>query len=358
MSRKLLILNGLAAIAIAVHHAAAYGLQAMFQWTDRYRSVTVPNYDMIGSPAFHVTMLIRVLVFFAVPAFFFVSGYFVGIMARGSGTPLKWTTAVPRIKVLAIPFVLWTVVRYVLLGSVPTSLDEIMNPYFFIPVLVQFYLVAGLIAALAMTRWKLVLLVAGAMQLGLVTLSVLRVLGVSVPGQEQISNIPRWIFVMWPFWFPFGVVTGIHLDKIRPVLVPVRRYLLVAVFILPLLSVLEYQALARLAGQEWLGPTFGGYGRTLYGLAIILAFLAHDRVSIPFASAFAALGTKSLGIYMGNIPAIYVVAVMMYYLVPWALGNQLLYQGVLIAVGLGGPLLLMEIVRRSKARPLYRFVFG
>jgi hypothetical protein len=134
--------------------------------------------------------------------------------------------------------------------------------------------------------------------------------------------------------------------------------LLAAAILFPILSVLEYQALARAAGQAWLGPTFGGLFRTLYGFAFILSFLAFEKVSIPFAKTLTQVGTKSLGIYMGNIPAIYVVAVLMYHLVPWLLGIQLIYQIVLIVAGIGGPLLLMEILRRSRARPYYRYIFG
>ncbi len=351
MARRLLILNGLAAFGIAIHHAAAYGLQAMFGWHE-------PDYALIGSTPYHVTMFIRVLVFFAVPAFFFVSGFFIGIIGKGERAQLKWTTMVPRIKVLIIPFIIWTIIRLAIIPQVPTSLDDVFSPYFFIPVLVQFYLLAPQIVTWAKTRWKLLLLVAGSMQIGLVVLSLLRELGLTVPGQQFILGIPRWFFVMWPFWFPFGVVTGIHLEKVSKPLVRVKWLLLGALIVLPFLSVLEYQTIARYTEQVWLGPTFGGVARTLYGLAFILCFIAFDRISVPFFKELTQLGTKSLGIYMGNIPAIYVVAVLMYHLVPWILDNQLIYQTILIAAGLGGPLLLMAIVRKSILRPLYRYVFG
>ncbi len=39
MVNRLLLLNGLAAIMVAFHHAAAYGFNAMFRWTDRYLPV-------------------------------------------------------------------------------------------------------------------------------------------------------------------------------------------------------------------------------------------------------------------------------------------------------------------------------
>ena len=39
LSKRLLWLNGIAIIAVAMHHAAAFSLQAMFEWTDRYMTV-------------------------------------------------------------------------------------------------------------------------------------------------------------------------------------------------------------------------------------------------------------------------------------------------------------------------------
>jgi hypothetical protein len=48
----------------------------------------------------------------------------------------------------------------------------------------------------------------------------------------------------------------------------------------------------------------------------------------------------------------------MYRLTPKILGYQLVYLAVLVLVGLGIPLLLMEAVRRSPARHRYRILFG
>ena len=70
---------------IPIHHATAYGLQAMFMWTDRYRDVAVPNYDMLGSLSFYVTIIVRQLDVYSVPAFLFISGYFIAFMCLLAG---------------------------------------------------------------------------------------------------------------------------------------------------------------------------------------------------------------------------------------------------------------------------------
>ncbi len=77
MVRRLLLLNGLATLGVAIHHAVAYGFLAMFTWTNAYRDVTVPNYDMLGSPSYYALIITRQLDSFAIPAFFFMSGFFV-----------------------------------------------------------------------------------------------------------------------------------------------------------------------------------------------------------------------------------------------------------------------------------------
>jgi hypothetical protein len=152
LSKRLLWLNGAAIIAIAVHHAAAFSLQAMFDWTDRYLAVTVPNYDQLGSPAYHILMTLRLLLTFAGPAFFFISGYFVGITAKGSST-VSWSMVFSRIKLLLLPFLLWTAVRFILLRDLPEDIDDILTPYHWIPLLIQFYLVSPFIVTLARRSW-------------------------------------------------------------------------------------------------------------------------------------------------------------------------------------------------------------
>jgi surface polysaccharide O-acyltransferase-like enzyme len=358
--RRLLLLNGLAAIAVPIHHAAAYGLLAMFQWTDRYRPVTVPNYDQLGSPAYYMFILLRLLMSFAVPAFLFISGFYIAFMARGNQGTIKWGMVTPRIKILVIPFILWTLFRYAMLRHVPTSLDDLFDPYHYIPLLFQFYLLSPLIVPLAKKRWKLLLSVAALYQLAILGLRYLSIFGLDIFGQFQILKLlPRWFFLgNQTIWFPFGVVAGLHLPKFSQRLAQLKWYLLIAVLMFGFLSMVEYELIDRFVGEEWIGPTFGGITRILYAGAFILFILAFDGIPSLISKKISELSPKSLGIYMANIPAIYVIALMLYKLMPWALGYHFLYWGLLFTAGLAGPLLLMELVRRTPARKGYRYFFG
>jgi peptidoglycan/LPS O-acetylase OafA/YrhL len=354
MAARLLLLNGLAACAVAINHAASYGLLAMFQWTDRYLPVTVPNYSQIGTPAYYFLLYIRMLISFGVPAFLFISGFFIAFMARGSRTQVGWQMVMPRVKILIVPFLIWTLIRYMLLTRIPTTIDEILDPYYFIPVLAQFYLLSPILVPLARNRWKLLLAVCGLIYIGLITMGYLRILGVNIPS----LGIPRWIFLTQPFWFPFGVVAGLHMQTFRQALAPLKWKLLTALTILAILPLIEHQTVAYLLDRDWLGPHFGGFLRILYHFVVILCFLAFDKIELPFSKAISNLAPKSLGIYLGNIPFVYVTSVLMYFNTPWILGNQLLYQIILIMAGLGGPVLLMTMLMKSPARPAYRYVFG
>jgi peptidoglycan/LPS O-acetylase OafA/YrhL len=358
MSRRLLWLNGIAIIAVAVHHAAAFSLQAMFDWTDRYSAVTVPNYDQLGSTAYYVLMVLRLLLTFAGPAFFFISGYFVGIVAKGSQSTVSWSIVSSRIKLLLIPFVIWTAVRYLVLRDLPNSVGDILTPYHWIPLLIQFYLLSPFIVTLAKRNWKLLLLAIAIIGWSVSFLAYLAAFG-NAPAQELQESLPNWFFLFnLPFWFPLGAVVGLHLMLFKPWLVRYRWHLLVATIVMAILVIVEYSVVDQLSGPAWLGPGFSGFTKLPYSLFLILSYLGFEKSRMPLADEVSQVGTKSLGIYLGNIPSVYVAAVLMYRLTPMILGYQLLYLAILTLVGLGTPLLLMEAVRRSPMRHRYRVLFG
>ena len=359
MTKRLLQLNGLAILAIVIHHAAAYTLQAMFLLTDRYLPVEVPNFDQMGSPTYYLLIGTRLLLIWAVPAFMFISGYYAGFMAKGQQS-MKWNAMLPRVKILLYPFLVWTIIRFTLLRRFPASIDEVLDPYHFVPVLIQFYLLVPWITPLAKKNWRLLLGIFLVIHFAGLGLRYLSNLGVVVPGQELIFTLtPRWFFLSGqPFWFPFGLVFGIHFYNRQQQLVKLKWYFLTSVVFLGALVVGEYVLIDWINGSEWLGPVFSGLAAIPFTLAVILCFLSFSDKVMPLSSELAYIGSRSLGIYMANIPSVYVVGVLMYHLTPWLLGYHIIYMVILIIAGLGGPLLLMNVIRRSPARTRYRYLFG
>jgi len=161
MTKRLLLLNGLAILAVVCNHAAGWGYTAMFWWTDRYRPVSTPNFDQLGSFSYYGLSVLRQITVFSVPAFLFASGYFVAYAARGRSAP-SWKMVKVRLTNLLIPYVIWSAVIFVgdalqgithapveyLERQVSGGADE---PYLYVPLLYQFYLLSPLVVPMAKT---------------------------------------------------------------------------------------------------------------------------------------------------------------------------------------------------------------
>lgn len=359
MTKRLLVLNGLACLMIPINHAASYGLQALFLWTDRYMNVQVPNYDQLGSLTYYVLIFSRNVEHFAIPAFLFVSGFFIAFLARGNDYRVSWDMVLPRVKVLIPPFVIWTVFRFVLLLGPPSTIQEILQPYWFILFLIQCYLLSPIIVPLAKKNWVVAFAISAVLQLSVYGARYIFALGIDFPALRTFfAWTPMWFFPFQIMNFTLGVILGVHLNTVLPWLKQHRKLLLTVVVSSLLLSFVEYEWVDRLNPDEWLGAQFTGLFSLIYASTFSLCYLGFENFKIPLSDFFAWLGPKSLGVYMGNIPAIYVMARFLYWFLPWVLGVQILYQLFLIAAGLGIPLLLMEVARRTRLRVAYRYVFG
>ena len=372
MTRKLLFLNGLAALMVVLNHSASYGLNALFFWTDRYRQVSVPNFDQYGSLAYYILFFIHELAEFAIPAFLFVSGFFIAFAARTSAEGIKREFITSRIKKLFIPFIVWSLVVIIVLQRYPNSLiqalsvdyyinaiGQILRVYYYIPLIIQYYLLSPLLVPLAKDRWKLLLIVTAIIQFGLESLRLLALLGVDFPGRELIIRLtPIWFFPGRIFYFSIGLVAGFHIQEFGQWLSRRKWLLLAASVILFALSFAEYEYLTNLLQDFWLVPKYSGLFRALFAVTFTLSILAFDKIPIPYPQKIANLGGKSLGIYFANTPILYIVASFMYYVTPRILGMPLVYQIILISTGLGGSLLLMTIILKSPARKAYPYIFG
>lgn len=360
MAKRLLFLNGLAILAIPIQHASAYGLQALFDWTDRYLPVEVPNYDQLWSPAYIFLSVARILSTFSVPCFLFISGFFISFMARGKERELTVRSLLPRIGSLLYPFVIWTVIRFVILRNFPDSLDEVLTPLNFVPLLIQFYVLAPLLVAMARKNWKVLLITTAAIQLFFASGRYLLGLGVEFSVLASIlENSPRWFFLTAQiFWFPLGIVYGLNFQAFNAFVLRHRRKWIFGAIAMAASAVAEYFLVDLLTGPQWIGPHFSGLFRLLFIFLTLFAMLSIDPDRFRAAKQISDIGTKSLGIYLANIPFIYVTAVVMYRLTPALLGYQAVYVTVLFTVGLFGPLALMAFVRKTPFSGAYRYLFG
>ena len=332
----------------------------MFLWTDRYQPVSVPNYDQLGSLSYCATLIIRQWASIDVPSFLFVSGFFIAYAAGGSQKQLKWKVVINRIRTLVVPFILWTVIRFALIRKIPSSIQDVLEPYYYIVLISQLFLISPFLIAAARSGWKWFLASTGLLHIFIQSLRYALVLGEpSAILNFMISITPNWLFPVAIFWFAFGLVVGMQSHSFHLSLGKYKWLVLCICLIMGALTVFEYNLVAYLAGEPWLGPAFPPiFTRFTYTLFFLLSFVAFGGFSLPNATMISKLGSKSLGVYFGNQNACFVLAFVMYHIFPWILDLQFIYQPILILGGLGLPLLLMMIVRQPKLMKYYSLLFG
>jgi peptidoglycan/LPS O-acetylase OafA/YrhL len=369
MIKRLLYLNGLAVITVILYHSAAWGFVGMFFWTDRYRPVSVPNFDLIGSPSYFALRTIEQLIIYGIPTFLFVSGFFIAISTGRSQKTIGWQLVLSRVKNLLIPFIIWSLLilafqfvqgqrlsplefaRTLLLGQTTEA-------YYFVPVLVQLYLLAPFLVPLARERWKLLLLMAGALQLVTMLLRYFLILNVSPGIFEPIMFLTRsWFFPGFIFWFAMGIVIGFHLQDFRATMVRFRWFFLSGLMVVFFVGMIEWELLLSASGRPWIGPR-----ETLvdnfYAAFFLLTFFSFENLKTPLPAQISSLGKRSYGIYLVHSPVLEYTARLIYHVAPFMLAYQILLQPVLYVVGFGVPLLLMALVNRSVFRRYYSYLFG
>lgn len=376
--RQLFLLNGLAIFAVVCNHAAHKGFLPMFWWTDRYiPGATVPNYDQYGSLSYYALIAIIKLTFFAIPAFLFVSGFFIAYTSRGRQSALSWIVVRTRIINLVIPYLIWSFVffGYFFLQSCRESctLDSpsnylwklltgnATNAYWYVPLIIQFYLLSPFLVILAKTRWKIAILIGTITQLCAIVITYLGILGVEIP-RFIVVTFTTVLFPRDLIYFIIGLVAGFHFSALKQWLVRVRWKMMVLWVISIILVLTESELIFRITeGPYYLGHVRGGYftiPMTMYVITFIFTFLAFEKVSLPASNIVLELGRRSYGIFLMHMLFIMSIPTVLYHLWPWVLGRQILYQPILIVSAVGFSYLFMSIIAKTRLRWIYRYLFG
>lgn len=370
MIKRLLMLNGLAAVCAVINHAVVWDLTVMYWWTDRYMSASqMAAFEPTQSWRFFSLRVIDQLVIFAVFAFLFISGYFIAVAAGREQRSIPWRLVFQRIKFLVFPYLLWTgvllafrafqgqvytpaeVARLILLGGASP-------PYYYVIVLVQLYLLSPLLVPFARERWKGLLAVAAFLQLLSLAATYLGLLKINLGQLEGFFEFLRdWHLPGYAFWFVLGLVVGVHLREFRPMLARWRWFLLAGLLLGLAVGFVEWGFLQRSAGRDWISPQILFFNR-VYILFFLLSFVAFEQALPPLSSLMAHIGPKSYGIYLVHVLPLELTARVLYHVAPLALAHQWLFLPAVVVSGVAAPLILMEIVNRSLIRPYYKYVFG
>lgn len=369
MSKRLLQLNGLAILAVIVFHSAGWGFTAMFAWAHRYLPVTSPDFSQKASLAYYYLKTADQVSVFAIPAFLAISGVFVVITSGSQPMASIWRRIVGRLGKLVVPYLVWTGV--VLLGQVlqgahiqPIRLLVILltggaSPaYYFVPLLIQFYLIAPLLVAIARRRPWVLFAATLVVQLCLYVLHYLILLQVDWSWVTVAANlVPKWFFVARLFWFSLGILAGLNLARVSNFCSSHLRALVTLAVLFVVFGVVFWEWLLSLVGVSFL-PHWETLIDGVYSLAVMAVVMGLPAHEWALPDQVAAVGVQSYGIYLVHAPLMEYASRLIYHFAPWILGKEILFQPILILVALGGPLALMAAVRRSPARRLYPYLFG
>ncbi|HSF80390.1 MAG TPA: acyltransferase [Anaerolineales bacterium] len=369
MIKRIQLINGLAAFVAVLHHSTHWVVTAMVYWADRYRPVSVPNFDFVGSYSFYFTSLVDQLVLFGVPAFLFISGYFVTFATGIKQQTIQWSVVFNRIRVLIPPYLLWSliIIGLNIMQGQEYGLAELASmiltggvvaPYYYVPLLIQLYLISPFLVPLVRQHWKLVLFASVLLKLLSSFFIYTILLDKRIPGIGFLYTLAvDWHVPANIIWFVLGMVVGFNLRAFKEMLRRMAKWLPVLLLLTLPVTLVEWDLLRRSAGREWISPQSTFFGSILI-LVIILGLFSYEKLYLRIAPQLEFISEKSFGIYLIHVLVLEVTARVIYHLAPWLLGVPLLFQFILVVFGLGIPLLVMEIVDRTPARHFYKLAFG
>lgn len=369
MVRRLLYLNGIAIIAVVLFHAAGMGFVAMFSWSHRYLPEAIPAATQIGTLPYYGLRFVEQTTSFAISFFLFVSGFFAAVQAGRSGN-MRWNAIQSRIRNLLIPYLFWSAVVIflnILEGERQGVVKLISNlltgqtneVLYFVPLLIQFYLLAPIFIRLARWNWKVLLVVTMIIQAVVIALPYPIYFGIDAAWSRQLAAlVPKWLFVTRIFWFPLGIVAGFHIEALMKRIQKVRVGLLAGAALLIPLAMIQWEFFFKQSGMAWL-PQRDTFLDFLYNILLLFGLLGLETKVLPAFSRVSDVGLKSYGVYLTHAIFIQFTARIIYRFVPELLGYQILLQPILILVGLGGPLLIMYVADYLPAvRKSYSYIFG
>jgi peptidoglycan/LPS O-acetylase OafA/YrhL len=370
MVKRLLLLNGLAAIGAVIHHAVSWDLTAMFWWADRYRLVSIPDLSQLWSLRYIFLRVLDQFAFPAVFAFLIVSGYFVTIAAGGRENTIPWKLVLQRVKNLIFPYLLWSfvIVSFNWVQGNTYSARQLLRllltggasvPYYYVPLLIQLYVLAPLLVSLARRKPGLLLAFVIALHIPVTYAHYATIYKLTLPGFERIFAILRdWHLLGYLLWFVLGMLLGLHPERIKQVLRRLRFPLLACLMVVFIASIAEWELIRQISGREWLAVqvTIGG---KVFALLLLLSFFAFDKLRVPFSAQVSQIGAKSYGIYLIHVLILELAARGIYHVAPRLLAYQLPYVLLLCAAGIGVPLLMMAVVNQIQPlRRFYGYIFG
>lgn len=369
MTRKFLYINGIAILFVILFHSAGWGFTAMFSWAHRYLPLNADPYNQIGSFTYYILRFIEQMAVVSIPAFLFVSGFFVAFSTPKKQQTIPWSTVIVRVKTLLIPYFVWTFVILLmnaLQGRIPSFGEFIVNiltgsttpAYYFVILLIQMYLVSPFLVPIAKKHAKTLIIITLGLQ---IVLYLLQYIVIIDPNGETSRNLlhlfPKWFFLVRIFWFSLGMVIGFHRDWLKRILnIPTIGWISITLGLF-ILGFIEWEWMLRLSNLPWIehrDTLVDGF----YSFAFLATVLSLNDRHLFQKKRFEFIGGLSFGIYLAHIPVMEIVSRGIYHLMPSLLNNTFIFVLLVAVSGLLIPILIMEFVRRTSLRRIYAIAFG
>ncbi len=368
IARKLLILNFMAIVGTVIHHATHWVVtDLLFWWPEKFGSDF--HLDSLNGQA--VLILLRIIdavAIVAVPIFVLITGYTV-TKVISSQVPLtkNYQIILGRLRNILIPYMIWSAVQILfrIWQGETFSTPEIgalvlrgraANEYYYIPILVQMYLLAPFWLRLTRKFPGLVLGIAIAINLL-----------ARVPFYlYQLSDAHRvwWLsmFINWQaptylIWFTCGLIFGFHLNTIYTWIQAHRGLLFGATIATLILVVFEVSWFSVRLGKPWV------YSNSMLSSQIFSILLAASMVSLnlgklPYQKDLMRFSTQSLGIYLMHSIILTITAKGVFHIFPALLSQPFLFYLLLVFLGVGVPLAIMKLADISPMKRFSYVLFG
>lgn len=361
------ILRGLAVIAVVLGHAIYWVDLGQMQLAGASGAGWASTHPL-QSPTYHLLKMIYVLTLFDVPAFLFASGLFIAYANIG-GKDIHLSNIGKWIKPLIPPFVIWVTAHTLIswfpillfpqegaAGLLPRLLGA-LNLAYYIPLVVQFYLLAPWISRLAQKHWQCLLFGAAVIQVTSSIIWYLPRLGIPVGNTiENFSRVSVFFFWAWAIYFPLGVVWGTYLNKIKPWLDRNRKSVIILAVIAAVLAIIEMETLGRF--PDLLDPSQFSLTTIFYSVSFIAFFFSVSERELSCKHQLGDIGLKSLGIYLAHPLVFLTVYRVIKFTIPGMVFYSLAYLPVLFITGFGLPYALGVFLSKKSKKYIYRYLFG
>ena len=195
----------------------------------------------------------------------------------------------------------------------------------------------------------LMLVVIGLYQLILINLLNPGILGFTFPKSASFLAVKvlRTTLAEWAIYFPLGLIYGLQARKWIPQLQKLKWVFAGMTVLLFGIGLLDAFSIVRFPLAFMLCP---------FTMMMLLPLVKRDM--LPWVRFLERVGRRTYGIYLTHLLFLNLLLYGLAFLVPWLFQFAVLTTVLFFIIGFGIPMIIMESVAKSRAKIVYRYIFG